>query len=79
MYPTYDQIVGRIRVLIEKKGMKQCVVAKRAGLTAQELNDILNARRKLFRVEHVLPIANVLGVDANTLFSITGGDENEQI
>ena len=45
---------GVLRV-IRHAGMKQKIVAERAGLTEQQLSDVVNKRRKL---------------DANALFSI---------
>jgi transcriptional regulator with XRE-family HTH domain len=50
--------------------MKQNVVAERAGFTPQEFSNILNGRRKLLRVEHMLLIANALGTDVNALYGI---------
>ena len=45
--------------------MKQGIVAERAGFTPQEFSNIMNARRKLLRIEHLHPIA--MGVDVNAL------------
>lgn len=69
----YGIIVCRINSLIKEKGMKQCVVAERAGFTANELSQILN-KRKLLRVEHIEPIAKALGVEPNDLYGISGGE-----
>ena len=64
----YDEIVSNIKHIIDEKGMKQGVVAKRAGFTPQEFSNIMNGRRKLLRVEHLPAIAFAIGVDVNTLF-----------
>ena len=68
MYPEYDQIVNNIRGLIETKGMKQGIVAERAGFTPQDFSNMLNERRKLIRAEHLPAIANAIGVDIKELF-----------
>lgn len=76
--PEYEKIISNIKCLIKRKGMKQCVVAERAGFTAQELSDILSGRRKLLRVEHILPVADALGVEVKELFYLSdqkGGRE----
>ena len=67
---TYDDIIFNIKNLIDQKGMKQGVVAERAGFTPQEFSNIMNERRKLLRIEHLLPIANALGVSINALYGV---------
>lgn len=66
----YDALIDNIKKLISKKGMKQCVVAERAGFTPQEFSNILNDRRKLLRVEFLPPIAKALEVDMNELYGV---------
>ena len=70
VYPTYEDIVSTIKRIIAEKGMKQGVVAERAGFTQQEFSNILNERRKLLRVEHLKPIADAMGVEVNDLYGI---------
>ncbi|NCB99929.1 MAG: XRE family transcriptional regulator [Clostridia bacterium] len=65
---NYEQIVANIKMLIEEKGMKQGVVAERAGFTAQDFSNMLNERRKLIRIEHLPAIANAIGVEIKDLF-----------
>lgn len=63
-------VAGRLKEIIEEKGLKQAAVAKKAGYKAQDLNDMLNGRR-LMRAVDIAAIINVLepiGVDANELF-----------
>ena len=60
--------IDNIRSLIRTKGLKQTFVAEQAGLTDQQLTDILNNRR-LLRVEHLEPLARVLGVTIEALIS----------
>lgn len=66
----YDAIIDNIKMLISKKGMKQSVVAERAGFTPQEFSNILNERRKLLRIEFMPPIAQALDVDMNELYGV---------
>ena len=66
----YEMIIQNIKDLIENKGMKQGVVAERAGFTPQDFSNILNERRKLLRIEHIWPIAKALGVEPNDLLSL---------
>ena len=66
----YNAIIENIKRIIAEKGMKQSVVAKRAGFSPQEFSNILNERRKLLRVEHVLPISKALNVDANDILGV---------
>ena len=68
----YDAIINNIKMLISKKGMKQSVVAERAGFTPQEFSNILNERRKLLRIEFMPPIAKALDVDMNELYGVEG-------
>ena len=65
----YEDIVDNIKKIISVKGMKQGVVAERAGFSQCEFSNILNGRRKLLRVEHILPLAQALEVDVNTLYN----------
>lgn len=67
---TYDDVIENIRSIITEKGMKQVVVAERAGFTASEFSNMMNERRKLLRVEHLKPIADALGVEMNELFKV---------
>ena len=63
-----QKIIGNIRSLIKKRGLKQTFVAEQAGMTDQQLTDILRGR-KLLRVEHLTPLAQVLGVSVEDLIS----------
>lgn len=62
-------IVKNIRQCIAEKGLKQSYVAKKAGFTPQEFNNILCGRKKL-NVEYIMPICNALSITANDLFKI---------
>ena len=78
MTNTYEDVIGNIKQIIERKGMKQVVVAERAGFTPQEFSNILNERRKLLRIEHIVPIAKALEVEVNDLFA-TEDDRKEVV
>lgn len=67
---SYDDVIINIKKLIDDKGIKQGVVAERAGFTPQEFSNILNDRRKLLRVEHMPAIAAAIGVKVNDLYGI---------
>ena len=77
MYPGYEDIVANIKWLINSKGMKQGVVAERAGFTPQDFSNMLNERRKLIRAEHLPAIADALKVNVNDLFYPSKKEGNE--
>ena len=59
-----------VRRAIRESGMKQSVVAARAGLTEQQLCDIVNKRRKL-EANEMFAICVVVGTTPNDLFEAT--------
>lgn len=59
--------------IINEKGMKQCAVAERAGFSKQQFSDMLNGR-KIIKPCDMLAISDVLGVTANDLYGMRGGD-----
>lgn len=65
-------VANGIREIIEEKGMVQREVAKRAGFTAQQLNDMLFGR-KIIRAEYIPAIAKALNVEIEELFTDGGG------
>ncbi len=73
---SYEDVISNIKNIISDKGIKQKVVAERAGFTPQEFSNILNDRRKLLRVEYIPAIAFAMGVNVNDLYGIAKeGDE----
>lgn len=68
-HPKYDDLISNIKIIIKNKGMKQGVVAERAGFKVQEFSHILNGR-KLLRAEHLIMIAEALEVDINDLYGV---------
>ena len=65
---TYEDIINTIKCILAAKGMKQVVVAERAGFSPQEFSNMLNERRKLLRVEYMPAIAEALDVDIHELY-----------
>ena len=56
--------------IIGAKGMKQYVVAQRAGMSAQMLTDIINGRR-LIKANDIVALSRALEVTPNDLFTPT--------
>lgn len=59
-----------IACAIKARGMKNNVVADRAGFTAQQFSDMLNGR-KIIKPCDILAISNAIGVDIGDLFANT--------
>ena len=55
--------------IIKEKGLKQGVVAQKAGLKQQELSDMLNGR-KIMKACEIERLAIVLEIDGNTIMGI---------
>jgi len=52
---------------IQKRGFKQTVIAEKAGLTKQQLSDIISKRRKLDANE-MFALCKAMGIMPNVLF-----------
>lgn len=63
-------VPNNIRRIIAKKGLKQCAVAERSGLSDQQLSDML-AKRKIIKACDVIAISKALGVKIDDLFETT--------
>lgn len=61
-------IAENTKRIIECKGLKQKAVAKRAGLSIQQLSALLN-HRKVIKDVDVIALANALDVTPNDLFA----------
>ena len=59
---------------IERKGLKQGVVAHKAGLTAQQMSDIINKRRRMDANE-MFRLCLVLDITPNDLFAEVPGQD----
>lgn len=60
-------VATNVNAIISERCLKQCAVAKKAGYSAQQLNDMLKGR-KVIRDTDIQRIATALEVDANALF-----------
>ena len=57
---------------IKSRGFKQSAIAAKAGLTEQQLSDIINKRRKLDANE-LFSLCDALMIDPNYLFAVRKG------
>ncbi len=62
-----DPIAVGIKRIIAQKGLVQKKVAFRAGLTEQQLSDMLNDR-KIIRAVDLFDLADALGVEVQELY-----------
>ncbi len=60
-------IISNIRRVINSKGLKQYVVAEKAGFTPNAFSSMLN-ERKAIMAEYIPDIACALGVPVNELY-----------
>ena len=65
-------VQGNLVRIIEEKGLVKKGVAKRAGITAQNLSDILNGR-KVIRADMIPALAKAVDVTIPELFDDTKG------
>lgn len=63
-------MTSNILRIINVKGLKQKVVAEKAGYSSQQFSDMLNGR-KIIRPLDTKAIAIALEVDANELFKVS--------
>lgn len=61
-------IATNIKRIITEKGLKQCAIAARVGMSTSMFNALINGR-KTIKAEHIPILADALGVEINTLFS----------
>lgn len=62
-------VAKNAKTIIKNRGLKQTVIATKAGLSVQMLNDMLNGRRIMKAVD-IQAIANALQISVNELFGI---------
>lgn len=67
-------VIPNIRKIIDERGLKQYSVAKKAGYTKQQFNNLLNGRKIVTDID-ICKITDALGVTANDLFSSEGQAE----
>lgn len=57
---------------LRARGFKQAAIAKKSGLTEQQLSDVLNKKRRL-EANEMLAICNAMGITPNDLISAENG------
>lgn len=60
-------VIPNIRNIIDERGLKQYAVAKKAGYTKQQFNNLLNGRRIITDAD-IYKITRALEVTPNDLF-----------
>lgn len=68
---NYEELVQNIKEIIRLSGLKQCLIAERAGYGKKEFSNMLNGR-KTIKAGDIPGIAVSLGVTPNELFGFTG-------
>lgn len=61
---------GNVKEIIKSRGLKQGIVAEKAGYTYKRFNDLLNGR-KVISSKDVYKLCNALGITPNDLFGFT--------
>ena len=56
-----------IKNIIQDRAYMQSEIAKRAGFSSQQFNDMLH-ERKIIRADYMVPIANALGVSVQEIY-----------
>ena len=69
-----NPIITNTKKIIHERGIKQKVVAEKAGYTAQQFSNMLN-ERKIIECGDVLRISAALDVTPNDLFGITSSNQ----
>lgn len=56
-----------IYAIIKQKGLKQCAIADKSGISRQEFNAMLK-NRKIIKISDLISISNALDVSIGDLF-----------
>ena len=67
MFLKKSIIAGNIRAIVDERGYKHAVIAKRAGYTRQQFSDMLTGR-KLILADDCFRICDAIGCSYNDLF-----------
>lgn len=62
-----EPLSSGLKVIIDKKGLKNLYIARRAGYTPQEFSDMLNGRR-LIKACDIPRIAEALNVNSDEIY-----------
>lgn len=65
-----DVFVGRVKNIIQDRGLKQKSVALKAGIAEKAFSDMLNGRRKISPAD-IVNLCVSLNVTPNELFGIS--------
>lgn len=65
-------VAGNLEAILCRKGIKKVFLARQAGMTPQELSDIINGRR-LVKACEIPVLARSLGVGVGDLFAQEDG------
>lgn len=68
------EIQDQIYCIMQEKKMKQSLVAKSAGYSPKDFNNMLR-KRKSIKPEDILPICSALDVTPNELFGWQAGEQ----
>ena len=69
-----NPVIIQTKKIIQERGIKQKVIAEKAGYTEQQFSNMLNGR-KIIECVDVWRISEALGVTPNDLFGITSPDQ----
>lgn len=70
-----QSIIGQnTKQIIHRQGVKQKVIAEKAGYPEKMFSNMLNGRKLITEVD-ILPICFALEVTPNELFGVTGTEE----
>lgn len=64
-----QNLINNIKKIIEARGLKQRVVAEKAGFNEKEFSNMLRDR-KTMKAEYILPIAEALEVTPNEIYGL---------
>ncbi len=65
-------VAPNIKRIIKTNGLKQKIVAEKAGFKEKELSNMLNGRKLVSDID-ILPLCIALGVTPNELFGVERG------
>lgn len=63
----YGSVAAGIRTIIQEKAYRQSEIARRAGFSSQQFNDMIHDR-KIIRADYMIPIANALSVSVQDIY-----------
>lgn len=64
------KVCDRLKLYIDRNGLKQKVIAKKSGLTENQMSQILNDKRGISADEFEI-ICNAMGANPNDIYQIS--------